>query len=140
MQAILVLGDFAERDSVTGKVHILGAGWSLTGPTPAPQSVILFVKIPAERASTPIPVRLRLLDDGGQVVTITGAAGVQPLDITGQIELKEPDRLDPGSADVDAVFSVNIAPLPLQPGTAYKWRADLDGEEAAVTEFRVRTA
>jgi hypothetical protein len=113
MQAVIVLGDFAERDSTTGKVHILGAGWSVTGPQAAPQA--------------------------GQVVTVPGAAGVQRLEVTGQIEMAEPEGWE-GSGDLDAVFSVNVGPLQLQPGAAYSWHVDVDGKETATTGFRVRPA
>jgi hypothetical protein len=36
MRASIVLCDFAEQDQLGGKVHMLGAGWSLTGPVPSP--------------------------------------------------------------------------------------------------------
>jgi Family of unknown function (DUF6941) len=137
MQAVIVLGDFAERDAATGKVHILGAGWSVTGPAASAQAVIIFVKVPADRAGTPIPITLRLLDPAGKVVTAPGAAGVQRLEIFGQIEMSEPESWE-GPAVLDAVFSVNVGPLLLQPGGTYSWHVDVDNKEAASTEFRVR--
>jgi hypothetical protein len=139
MQTVIVLGDFAERDTASGKVHILGAGWTVTGPEPTSQAVIIFVKVPADRARTPIPITLRLLDEAGRIVKVPGAAGVQRLEVFGQIEMGEPETWE-DSADLDAVFSVNVGPLLLQPGARYTWSVDVDGKEAASTEFRVRPA
>jgi hypothetical protein len=136
-QAVIVLGDFAERDSASGKVHILGAGWSVTGPAPTPQAVIIFVKVPPDHAGMPIPITLRLLDQSGQFVKVPGAAGMQRLEISGQIEMAEPESWR-GSADLDAVFSVNVGPLALQPGT-YSWHVDIEGKEAARADFLVRS-
>lgn len=137
MQAVIVLGDFAERDSVTGKVHILGAGWSVTGPAPTQQAVIVFVKIPADRARSPVPVVLRLVDSAGTVVAVPDTPETQPLEITGQIEMNEPEGWD-DPADLDAVFVVNLLPIQLKPGTTYHWQVDVDGKEAASTAFKVR--
>jgi hypothetical protein len=140
MQAVVVLGDFAERDASTGKVHILGAGWTITGPAPTPHAVIIFVKVPQHRAGTPIPITLRLLDQAGQIVQVPGAAGQQRLEVFGQIEMAEPDAAAGFPGDLDAVFSVNVGALPLQPGTKYTWFVEVDGKEAASTEFWVRPA
>jgi hypothetical protein len=137
MQAVIVLGDFAERDAATGKVHVLGAGWSVTGPAASAQAVIIFVKVPADRVGAPIPITLRLLDAAGQIVKVPGAAGIQRMEISGQIEMAELE--DPeDSAELDAVFSVNVGPIQLEPGSKYSWSVEVDGKETASTEFRVR--
>jgi hypothetical protein len=88
-EATLVLCDFAETDS-SGKVHMLGAGWSFMGPDAAPQAVVGFIQVPPDRLGSPIPVTVRLLDSAHQVVEVPGAAGLQRLEISGQIEMQEP--------------------------------------------------
>ncbi len=138
MQAALVLCDFAEADP-SGKVHMLGAGWSFTGPDAAPQAVVGFIKVPLDRLGSPIPVTIRLLDSSHQVVEVPGAGGVQRLEISGQIEMREPDDWD-GASDLNASFAVNIGPIPLQRGATYTWYLDVDGKEAASTQFFVRTS
>lgn len=45
MRAVLVLCDFAEQDQPGGKVHMLGAGWSMIGPLPAPHAVVVLIKV-----------------------------------------------------------------------------------------------
>ena len=79
MRAAIVLADFAETDSGTGKVHIIGAGWSVTGPMPGPHAVVAFIQVPADRVGDPIPVTLRLADPTGQLVEVQGPAGMQRL-------------------------------------------------------------
>lgn len=139
MEVSLILGDFAELDSGTGKAHILGAGWSVTGSIPSPQAVIAFVRVPPDRALSPIPITLRLLDKTGQPVEISGLGGPQRLEISGQIEMRIPDDWDQAS-DLTTTFAVNIGPIPLTPGGHYKWIAEVDGKEQAQAPFAVRAA
>jgi len=138
MQATLVLCDFAEADA-SGKVHMLGAGWSFMGPAPAPQAVVAFLRVPADRLGSPIPVTVRLLGPAHQVVEVPGLGGVQRLEISGQIEMREPESWD-GTSDLSASFAVNIGPLPLQPATTYTWSLDVDGKETTSTQFFVQSA
>jgi hypothetical protein len=139
MRAAIVLGDFAEVDRASGKVHILGAGWSITGPAPSTQAVVAFIQVPAARVGEPIPVVLRLLDSASQVVEVPGSLGSpQRLEITGQVEMREPEDWD-HSTDLEAVFSVNLLMLPLQPGSSYTWSLDVDGKPLASLDFQVRS-
>lgn len=138
MEATLVLCDFAEADP-SGKVHILGAGWSLIGPGSSPQAVVAFVQVPASRLGSPIPITVRLLDPAGQVVEAPGLGGMQRIEISGQIEIREPDSWDPASG-LRASFAVNIGIVPLQPATAYTWHLEVDGKEEATAGFYVRPA
>jgi hypothetical protein len=136
MQATLVLCDFAEIDS-TGKVHILGAGWSVTGPAPAPQGIVAFLKVPAERAQSPIQATLRLLDQERHLVEVPGIGGTQVLEISGQIEMQMPETWD-HALDLSASFAVNVGPLPLTRGMTYSWTIEIDGKELASVDFLVR--
>jgi hypothetical protein len=138
MQAVIVLADFAEMDS-SGKVHILGAGWTFSGPTPSPHAVVVFLKIPADRTGSPIPVSLRLLDKARQVVAVPGPGGMQNLEISGQLELAEPDDEWDHPMELQAAFPVNLGVLLLQPGR-YSWFVDVDGKEIASTDFTIRSS
>jgi hypothetical protein len=139
MQATLVLCDFAEVDSSTGKVHILGAGWSLTGPAPSPHSVVAFLRVPPDRARSPIPITLRLLDQAHQVVEVQGVGGMQRLEISGQVEMNLPESWNQAST-MSGSFAVNFGALPLQAGRTYMWCVEVDGKELASAEFIVRSA
>lgn len=134
IEASLILCDFAEQDP-TGKVHMLGAGWSIIGPEPQPHSVVFFIKAPARE--DPIQITLRLLDADNQVVMMPGSAGMQRFEFPGQIEV----RVIPGApaeADGQGAFALNVGPLPLQPGSRHSWVLDVDGKEEARATFFVR--
>lgn len=139
MEVTLVLGDFAETDTFSGKVHILGAGWSVTGPAPSPQAIVAFLRVPPDRAHSPIVFTARLLDKTGRVVETPGLGGMQRLEISGQVEIQVPDGWDTVS-DLPASFAVNIGALPLKPGGAYSWSIEIDDKEEARADFIVRAA
>lgn len=139
MEVTLVLGDFAETDPSSGKVHILGAGWSVTGPAPSPQAIVAFLRVPPDHVHSPIAFTARLLDRARQVVETPGVGGMQRLEISGQIEMEVPDAWDTVS-DLSASFAINVGALPLKPGSAYSWTVEIDGKEEAHADFIVRAS
>jgi hypothetical protein len=137
IDAYLVLCDFAQADP-SGKVHIIGGNWTVTGPEPAPQGLVLFLKgFSQEAIGTAITVRLRLEDSEGTPVRFPGPAGPQTLLIQGQIELLPNESHIAGDA-LNAAFTVNVSPLPLAAG-GYVWIAEIDEKEVSRAEFRVRS-
>ena len=137
MRASLILCDFAETDPVGGKVHMLGAGWSITGPQPAMQSVVALIKVGWTEANRPVDFVLRLTDGDGAVVHVPGPAGAQTLEIAGRLEVGRPPGIPEGS-EIDASFVVPLQPLPLTPGQRFTWRLSFGEEEAASESFYVR--
>jgi hypothetical protein len=135
MRASIMLADFAETDP-SGKVHVLGAGWSVTGPQTGPQAVVGFIQASAEQAGGLIPFILRLTDRTGEVVEVHGPAGMQRMEINGQVEMREPDGWNE-SADLNVVFAINVA-VPLPQGQPYTWSLEVDGKDLASTTFYVR--
>ena len=139
MRAIIILADFAETDASTGKVHILGAGWSVTGPQPAPQAVIALIDVPPERVGESVPVTLRLTDRMGRVLEVQDPSGTQRIEVMGQVETREPDGWD-RSTDLRVAFTASLMLLPLQPGESYAWSVEIEGQVLASAEFHVRPA
>lgn len=137
MRASIILADFAETDQA-GKVHMLGAGWSVTGPQAAPQAVVGFIQVPPELAEAPIVFTLRLADQAGELVEIPGPAGAQRLELTGQVEATVPEEWDQAT-ELSVAFSVNFT-LPLAGGQSYTWSLEVDGKDLATTAFYVRSA
>lgn len=142
MRASIVLCDFAEQEQPGGKVHMLGAGWSLTGPAPAPHAVVAFIKVAWTEANEKHKFVLRLTDSDGRVVTMTETSVPQPLEFSGVLEVGRPPGLPSGS-EIDVNFMVGVQPLQLIPGQRYSWRLEVsnegDKQEAAVSEsFTVR--
>jgi len=125
VDAQLILCDAAVADP-GGKVHMLGAGWSVTGVPTAPQAVAVLMKIPWDRANQKLTMTLQLLDSDGQPVVLEGPEGAQHIVSEGQIEVGRPAGAVPGSP-LDASFALNVQSMPLPPGR-YQWRLNLDGE------------
>jgi hypothetical protein len=130
----IILCDAAVADP-TGKVHMLGAGWSVTtSPTP-PQAVAVLVKVPWDRANQRLGIRLQLVDSDGAAVLLETPQGQQGITTEGELEVGRPPGVAPGSL-LDASFVVSLQPLPLPPGR-YQWRLDVS-EQTFAASFQVR--
>ncbi|HWH28928.1 MAG TPA: hypothetical protein VNU26_08210 [Mycobacteriales bacterium] len=135
VDAILVLCDAAVADQATGKVHMLGAGWSRTGSPTAPSAVVAMIKVPWDRANQRLDLTLHLQDSDGQLVTLSTPEGAQPVRADGAVEVGRPPGVTPGSP-LDTSFVLSLPPLPLSPGR-YEWRLHV-AERDFVASFEVR--
>jgi len=129
----LILCDAAQAEP-SGKVHILGAGWSITS-SPTSHAVAVLIKVPWDRANERIPLKLTLLTADGFPVELPAMDGRARIEQRGTIEVGRPPGLTPGS-QLDASFALNIPPLPLAPGR-YEWRLEL-AECVLSSSFSVR--
>jgi hypothetical protein len=137
MRASLLLCDYAAQDQPGGKVHMIGAGWSVVGPQPNPHGVAAFIKVAWTEANEPHKLILRLTDSDGQIVAVPGPTGRQPIEFSGNLEVGRPPGLPQGS-EIDATFTINLAPLPLIPGQRYVWHLEMDEKVLAEEGFFVR--
>ena len=62
-------------------IYINGGGWSVTGPG-APSAIAVKLDVPWDRANQRLHLRLRLIGQDGEPVTIPGPQGPQPIQIT----------------------------------------------------------
>ncbi len=135
INAAIILCDAAQAEP-SGKLHMLGAGWSTT-PTPTPpQAVAVLIKVPWDRANQVLPLTLQLFDADGHPVLLPSPGGLVPLRIESQFEVGRPAGVPEGSP-IDASFALNVQPMPLVPGR-YEWRMELAGESFAAP-FLVRS-
>jgi hypothetical protein len=118
VEAQLILCDAAQAES--GKIHMLGAGWSITGSPTAPHAVAVLIKIPWDRANQPLSLVLQLLDSDGRSVTLETTDGQIPVRSEAKIEVGRPPGIAHGSM-LDASFALNVPSLPLAAGR-YEWR------------------
>lgn len=125
IEATLLLCDAAVADP-TGKLHMLGAGWSVTGTPTAPSAVAVFLRVPWDRTNQRIPLTLFLHDADGGRVKLDG----QEVGIEQQFEVGRPPGLAPGTA-IDHAFQLSLGPLPLPQGR-YQWRLSVGGDVFAV--------
>lgn len=130
IEAKLLLCDAAVADP-SGKMHMLGAGWSVTGTPTAPAAVAVFLKVPWDRTNQKIPLSLFLCDADGSRVEIDGTL----VGLEQQFEVGRPPGLTPGSM-IDNSFQLSLGPLPLAPGR-YQWRLSVGADEFSES-FEVR--
>lgn len=137
MRASIVLSDFAEQETPGGKVHMLGAGWSVIGPAPSPQAVVVLIKMEWTETNHPHEFLLRMTDGDGDTVRVPSPAGTQAMEFAGRLEVGRPPGFPQGS-EIGTTLVVPLQPLPLTPGQNYTWRFRLGTEEVAAETFYVR--
>ena len=138
MNAVLLLADYAQV--AEGKLTVVGGGWSMTGPEPAPFGIAVLVHVPWDQANQKHTLRLELLDADGGPVTMSTDAGDEPIVFLDDapFEVGRPAGLKPGTP-LDFPLALNSSPLPLESGR-YEWRLSIDGrtEEDWRVAFTVR--
>jgi len=121
----MLLADSAQV--ADGKLYILGGGWSLTGPDPAPSAVAFKIEVDWHETNAEHHWELFLEDADGAPVMIPTPEGNQPVEIRGDLQVGQPEGMLEGTP-VDVPFAINLGPLPLVPGTRYTWRLVINGE------------
>ncbi|MFI5934969.1 DUF6941 family protein [Actinoplanes sp. NPDC051494] len=129
----LILCDAAQAEPISGKVHMLGAGWSRTF-SPVSHAVVVLAKVPWDRANQRIPLMLTLREQDGPPVAFDTPEGRREVKADGEIEVGRPAGIPAGSP-LDASFALNVSPLPLGPGR-YDWLLEV-GEETKIAGFTV---
>ena len=127
MKATLLLADYAQV--ADGKLTIVGGGWSVTGPEPAPFGIAILIQVPWDQANVRHTMRLELLDaDGVAVAVETDEGEDEPIVFFDDLvfEVGRPPGLKPGTP-LDFPVAVNSGPLPIPPGGRYEWRLSIDG-------------
>jgi hypothetical protein len=125
-----------------GKLYILGGGWSVTGPDPAPSAIAIKLEVDWHEATTAHHWELYLVDADGREISFDAPDGTrQPIEIRGDFEVGRPQGVPPGTP-IDLPLAINLGPLPLPPGGRYTWRFTVDGESepAWVLSFTTRPA
>lgn len=125
MRATILLADAAQ--ACDGKLYILGGGWNITGPAPAPSAIAILVEVPWDRTNVRMPWRLELVDADGNEVMVQGPMGEQAIKLEGELEVGRPPGVKPGT-HLPIPLAINIGPLPLEPGGQYQWKLYIDGE------------
>jgi len=135
LEVQVLLCDAAVADP-GGKMHMLGAGWSVTSSPTALCAVAVMVKVPWDRTNQQIPLNITLVDSDGHPIEIPAPGGeTQRVSAEGVIEVGRPPGIPAGSS-VDAAFALNIPQLPLPPGR-YEYRVDA-GDQTFHASFLVR--
>lgn len=141
MRAIVLLADAASADQSSGKVHLLGAGWTITGSPLPGHAVVVLLGVPWDRTNRQHSIRLSLLDAEGAPVLAPAADTGEPVPVAveGKLEVGRPPGIPAGSP-IDTPFVISFPPgLPLSPGR-YVWQLEVNGEaqEGWSASFLVR--
>lgn len=90
MKAMLLLCDSAQV--ADGKLFILGGGWNIVGPEPAPMGLAMLFEVPWDRANEQHQLKLEIVDADGDPVMIVQreAAEPEPLVIQAGFEVGRP--------------------------------------------------
>jgi hypothetical protein len=126
VKVTMLLADAAE--AANGKLYILGGGWSITGPDPAPMAIALKIEVPWDRGNEVHHLQLRLVDADGEPVLVESPDGETPLVLDADFETGRPAGLKPGTP-LDFTMAVGLGPLALEPDARYEWRLTIDGQE-----------
>lgn len=133
IDAKLILCDAAQADQTSGKMHMLGAGWTVSRSPITPHAVAVMLKVPWDRTNQKISVTLFLVTSDGAEVAPPSSGG-KPLKIESEIEVGRPPGIAAGS-HIPAAFAVNVPSLPLDPGR-YEWRL-VAGETEVSEPFQI---
>jgi len=121
----MLLADHAQ--AAEGKLNIIGAGWTVVGPAPAPFAIAILFEVPWDRANEEHGFRLELVDSDGIPVLVPTTDGEEPLMIEGQFEVGRPPGVKRGTA-LPFPLALNMGPQPIAPGGRYEWRLTVDEE------------
>ncbi|MEJ7583661.1 MAG: hypothetical protein WKF43_06105 [Acidimicrobiales bacterium] len=125
MRAQLLLADYAQV--AEGKLNIIGAGWTFTGPGPSTFALGLLLEVPWDATNVDHEVVLRLVDqDGGPVLDPSGA----PLIVLTTFQVGRPPGV-PAGVSQSVPLAVNFPSLQLPPGTRFEWVLSIDGASEA---------
>ena len=127
MKVTMLLADAAQ--AINGKLYILGGGWSVTGPDPTPMAIAIKIEVPWDQANRRHVLKLALMNDDGQPVTVPTETGKRPVELNGEFEVGRPPGLRPGTP-LDVALGISVGPLPLAPDGRYVWRCSIDGSSS----------
>ena len=123
MRATMMLADYASVSD--GKLTLVGGGWCVVGPGPAPCGIGVMFEVPWSHTDTEHTFMLNLIDADGHAVS--GPDG-NSIGCHGSFTVSRPGDEHPEGADINVPFAVNFAPIPLPEGRTFEWRLFVDGE------------
>jgi len=126
MRVTMLLADAAQV--AEGKLNILGGGWDVCGPGPTPMAVAVILEVPPSEARRKHTWSLVLVDENGEPALLPADGQKSTVAIQGEIQrIRSPKSASPDRPD-SLRFTVNMAPLPLEPNTSYAWRLHIDNK------------
>ena len=144
MKGVLILADSAQADA-NGRIHALGAGWTVTSTPTPPIALTALVDCPWDQTNVKHKLLVELLDTDGRVVSFQTDEQGNPepaVRIETDFEVGRPPGMPKGSP-IRQVLAINLTGgLPLTPGEKYEFHLSIDGEhlDSWLATFSVRAA
>ena len=134
MKVTVLLADKGTANPLQGTLNLLNAGWGQTTLTPVapgvlmtgPQAVAVFFEVEPRHCNHPIDLLMELWTQDGEVVSVPGPAGPQPMRIQHSLVVPTPGGVPAGTPGTGNTM-LELAGLPLTPG-GYEWRVSLAGQ------------
>ena len=122
----MLLADAAQV--AEGKLYIMGGGWEVCGPGPTPMALAVKLEIPPSQARRKHSWSVTLVDANGEPVLLPVDGEKSTVAIHGEFGRIGEAKSAMTKGPVHLRFAVNIAPLPLAPGSSYAWRLTIDNQ------------
>jgi hypothetical protein len=122
----MLLADAAQV--AEGKLNILGGGWDVCGPGPTPMAVAVKLEVPPSQARRKHTWSLVLVDENGEPALLPTDGQKSTVAVHGEIKRILSPKSAPPEGPVSLRFAINMAPLPLEPGSSYAWRLSIDNK------------
>ena len=120
-----LLADHAQ--ALGGKLYVMGAGWNVTGPAPAPMALAGILELDWDEANESKALRIELLTEDGRPVAVPTPTGDRPVVIETTVEVGRPVGTRRGSL-FNIPIAINIGLMPIAPGGGYVWQFWIGGE------------
>jgi hypothetical protein len=120
-----------------GLLYALGLGFTEAGPDPAPFAICALVEIAWDETNRQHDLVFRIEDLDGQPFQVPTPTGDQPFQVAVQFDVGRPAGVTPGRSFIMPVC-VNLAALPLVPGSQYLVRVSVDTVPLDETPLNVR--
>ena len=111
-----------------GGMVIFGPGWIVRPPSAAlaGQAAVAFVvRVPRDQTGAH-QLRLELLDSEDEIVVIPPPDGPGPMIY--EVDFEADGLAEPAAVPLTARLAVSLPAFPLARGSAFRWRAYIDGE------------
>jgi hypothetical protein len=144
MKGTLILADSAQADP-NGRIHALGAGWTVTSTPTPPIGLLVFVDCPWDQTNVKHRLLIELLDTDGRVVSFKTDDRGSPepaVRVETDFEVGRPLGVPKGSP-IRQVLAINITGgLPLTAREKYEFHLSIDDEhvDSWLATFSVRAA
>jgi hypothetical protein len=137
MRVTMLLADAAQV--AEGKLNILGGGWDVCGPGPTPMAVAVILVVPPSQLLRKHTWSVVLVDKNGEPALLSANGQKSTVAVHGEIQRIRDRKSLPSDEPVSLHFAINMAPLPLEPGSSYAWRLSIDNKTHKDWQVSFRT-